>query len=113
MEIENSILYLYGFSPTKSNKSNEFLKILKEQLNSGFNIKIVMIHDGVIGSTNKGMKPAFLEELVNASFKIYALLPDLKARGMDPENLINQISGIEYEDLVDLIIDTNKIVSWM
>jgi tRNA 2-thiouridine synthesizing protein B len=113
MEIEKTILYLYGFSPTSSKRLNEFMTILKEQLNSDFDIYIVMIHDAVIGTTKNGKTPAFLEELVKFSIKIYALIPDIIARGMDPKNLLDQILGIEYDDLVDLLVDTNKIVSWM
>ena len=54
MDTKNSILYLYGFSPTKSDKSRSLLEILKEQLEQDIKIDIILIHDGVIRTTKKG-----------------------------------------------------------
>lgn len=113
MKIKNSILYLYGFSPRLRDKMESLLKILKEQIKSNFEIHIVLIHDGVIGSTTKGKVSEILLELSNLPLNVYALIPDLKARGMDSNNLFNKIRGINYEDLVDILVDTQKIVSWM
>ena len=111
--MNNSIVYLYGFNPTLSVKLKVLLKILKEQLETNTEINIVLMHDGVIGTSMKGETPKFLVELLRLPLNTYAIAPDIKARGMDPNNLINQIKGIEYEDLVDILVDTQKIVSWL
>jgi len=113
MDTKNSILYLYGFSPTKSDKSRSLLEILKEQLEQDIKIDIILIHDGVIRTTKKGEIPKFLENLLDLPVTVYAMIPDIKARGMDPKNLNNQVKGIGYEDLVDILINTQKVVSWM
>jgi sulfur relay protein TusB/DsrH len=113
IETKNSIIYLYGFSPNLGNKSSSFLKILKEQLSSDLNISVVMIHDGVLATNKKSKTPDFLEDLLNFPIKLYALIPDIIARGMDHKDLIDKINGIGYEELVDLLIESNKIVSWM
>ena len=113
METKNSILYLYGFSPRLRDKIESLLKILKEQIKSNFEIHIALIHDGVIGSTTIGKVSEILLELSNLPLNLYVLIPDLKARGMDSNNLFNKIRGIDYEDLVDILVDTQKIVSWM
>ncbi|MFX1418212.1 MAG: DsrH/TusB family sulfur metabolism protein [Promethearchaeota archaeon] len=113
MNTENSIVYLYGFSLWLKDKMESLLKILKKQIKSDLEINIVLIHDGVIGSTPNGKVPEFFLELSNLPVNIYAVIPDLKARGMDPSILFTEIKGIEYEDLVDILINTEKIVSWM
>ena len=113
MNTENSIIYLYGFSLRLRDKLESLLEILKEQIRSNIEINIVLIHDGVIGATTKGKIPENLLELSNLPINIYAVIPDLKARGMDPNNLFNKIKGIEYEDLVDILVNKIKIVSWM
>ncbi|MFX0140247.1 MAG: DsrH/TusB family sulfur metabolism protein [Candidatus Hodarchaeota archaeon] len=113
MNNKNSIVYLYGFSPTLSVKSNMLLKIIKEQLETNTEINVVLIHDGVIGTSMKGETPKFLVELLRLPVNAYALSSDIKARGIDPNNLINHIKGIEYEDLVDILVNTQKIVSWV
>ena len=110
---EKSIVYLYGFSPRLKDKMESFLKILHEQIKLKIEINIILIHDGVIGTKRKGKTPETLLELTKLPINIYAIIPDLKARGVDPDNLINKIEGIEYEDLVNILVDIHKIVSWM
>ena len=54
-----------------------------------------------------------MKMLLNLPVTTYSLLPDLKARGIDATNLQNEVKGIEYEDLVDILVTIPKIVSWM
>ncbi len=113
MRLTNSIVYLYGFSPTLKEKLETILEILKEQIELNIEINLVLIHDGVIGTSKKGIIPESLKKIINLPVNIYALIPDIKARGMDPNALINKVKGIDYEDLVDILVLTQKIVSWM
>ena len=113
MDSKKSIIYMYGSSLTLSDKLKDLLKILKEQTKIDIKINIILIHDGVIGISQKAKAPEYLGELLNLPVNIYAVIPDIKARGVDPSNLIREIKGIDYEDLVDLLVDTHKIVSWM
>lgn len=113
MEVKNSIVYLFGFSSRFDAKLRSLLEILGEQIEENIKISIVLIHDGVIGASKQEILPRVLEDLINLPVNIYALIPDIKARGMDSKNLINQITGIEYDDLVDILVESQKIVSWM
>lgn len=107
------MLYFYGFSLRQRDRMTSLLKILKEQIKSNLEINIVLIHDGVIGTTLKEKTPELLIELLNLPIKVYTVIQDIKARGMDPNNLIDNIKGIDYNYLVDLLVDMGKIVSWM
>ena len=113
MEQNRDIVYLYGFSGRKNIKLKKVINILEEQLKTGVNIKIVLIHDGVIGISKKGEIPQNLEKLINLPLTVYAMLPDLKARGINSETIHEKVILIEYEALVDILADTPKIVSWM
>ncbi|MFX0040344.1 MAG: DsrH/TusB family sulfur metabolism protein [Promethearchaeota archaeon] len=113
MNTQNSMLYFYGFSLRQRDRMTSLLKILKEQIKSNLEINIVLIHDGVIGTTLKEKTPELLIELLNLPIKVYTVIQDIKARGMDPNNLIDNIKGIDYNYLVDLLVDMGKIVSWM
>ncbi len=113
LSIKKSIVYLYGFSITSSDKIKSLLKILKEQVETDTEISIVLIHDGVIGTSKRGKTPKLLVELLNLPLNIYTMIPDIKARGIDPNHLINQIKGIEYDELVDILVEKEQIVSWM
>ncbi len=113
MERKNSIVYLYGFSTAKSDIAKSLFKILSEHLEQEMKIELVLIHDGVIRTTKNAKNPKLLEELLELPINIYAMTSDIKARGMDPKNLNNKIKGIGYEDLVDILVNTQKVVSWM
>jgi sulfur relay protein TusB/DsrH len=113
MEKNKSLAYLYGFSLNSGDKLESLMKILKEQVETGVKINLILIHNGIIGVSKKGETPSALIDLLNLPVKIYAMIPDIEARGMDSKNLLEQIDGINYEDLVDILVNSQKIVSWM
>ncbi|MFX0081795.1 MAG: DsrH/TusB family sulfur relay protein [Candidatus Hodarchaeota archaeon] len=109
----NSLVYLYGFSTRKNSLLVNLNKIISEQISIGSKISIVLIHDGVIGTSNKSIIPSGLVALLNLPINFYALIPDLKARSINPNNLRDKIKGIDYDDLVDILVNNSKIISWM
>ena len=113
MEQNNDLVYMYGFSGHKNGKLSSVINIIEDQLKTGVNIKIVLIHDGVIGISKKGEITQNLEKLINLPLTVYAMLPDLKARGINSETIHEKVILIEYEALVDILAETPKIVSWM
>jgi sulfur relay protein TusB/DsrH len=94
-------------------KLNTVKQIIEHQLNKGVQISFIFIHDAVIGSSHKHKTSPLMKNLLQLPIKFYSMIPDLKARGLDSENLHSNINGIDYEDLVDLLVTTPKIVSWM
>ena len=74
---------------------------------------MILIHDGVIGTSVKSKKSQYLEEFLNLPIEFYSITPDLKARGIDPKDLPDGIKNIEYEDLVDILAEVPRIFSWM
>ena len=89
------------------------LPIIKAQVNKGSQIGFVLIHDGVIGINKKGRIPKMMEELLNMKITVYAMIPDLQARGIALENIHDKVKAIEYDDLTDILDVTPKIISWM
>jgi sulfur relay protein TusB/DsrH len=108
-----NILYLFGYSEMTGTHLERLLPILKAQTNKGSQIGLVLIHDGVIGINKKGKIPEKMEELLNMHVNIYAMIPDLQARGIALENIHDKIKPIGYEVLIDIIDVTPKIISWM
>lgn len=112
--VENkNIVYLFGFSMRQSRQINNLIKILKEQIKTRASIQIVLIHDGVLGISKREKTPELVKELLNLPLKVYAMIPDLKARGIDFNTVQNKIQLIDYENLVDILVDAPKIVSWL
>ena len=113
MESSNHLVYLYGFSLRKDAQLGKLITIIKEQINLGANIKIVLMHDGVIGISKIGKTPLSLMELLDLPVEVYAIIPDIKARGIDIQAIQEKIHLIEYDKLVDILSETPKIVSWL
>ena len=113
MEAKNSIVYLFGFSSRIETKLRSLLQVIAEQIEEDIKISIVLIHDGVIGSAKKEESPQVLIDLISLPVNVLAMIPDIKARGMDSKNLLERVKGISYDDLVDILVDSQKIVSWM
>ncbi len=107
------LIYMFGYSPRETRKLEALLPILKIQASAGKNVAVVLMHDGVIGAEKRSKTPTSLHELVDLSVKVYALAPDLRARGMNPEALVDKIESIDYGQLVDLLAETPKIASWI
>jgi sulfur relay protein TusB/DsrH len=113
MSENRKVLYLFGYSEMTGTHLERLIPILKAQINKGSQIEMVLIHDGVIGIKKRGKIPKKMEELLNMNITIYAMIPDLQARGIALEQIHNKIKPIEYDDLIDILDVTPKIISWM
>ena len=113
MENEIDIVYLYGFSSRKQIYLSNLLGVVSEQIENSSSVAIVLLHDGVIGTSQKGKIPNLLKELLTLPVSVFALLPDLLARGIEPNTVDPKIKCIEYGELVDLLAQTPKVASWM
>jgi sulfur relay protein TusB/DsrH len=107
------ILYLFGFSERTGNHLERLLPLLRVQLHKKKTIGLVFIHDGVIGLNTNGLIPKPVEELMNSNITLKAMIPDLKARGLPIDLLHDNVKPIDYDELVELLDSTQKIVSWM
>jgi sulfur relay protein TusB/DsrH len=107
------MIYLFGFSSNTGTHLVRLLQILKAQKTKNLKIGIVLIHDGVIGISSKGRIPKEIEDLFDLNIPIFALIPDLKARGIALNYISEKIRPIEYDDLIDIVDTTPKIISWM
>ena len=113
MAEEDLIIYLYGYSTTLESKLVSLIRLLENQIEQKKQIQVVFIHDGVIGTSKKNKVTPSLQKLLELPINLYSMIPDLIARGIESRNLQDGIKGIEYEDLVDILVSTPKIVSWM
>ena len=107
------ILYLYGFNSRTTTKSNLVLNLIKKEINLGAELNFVLLHDGVIGISKNENTPDFLLQLIELPVHLYALKPDLLARGLEPNEVFEKIVLIDYDQLVDLLVDNPIIASWL
>ncbi|MFW9821932.1 MAG: sulfurtransferase complex subunit TusB [Candidatus Thorarchaeota archaeon] len=111
--VDLDMVYLFGFSGLTGNHLRRLLPLLKSQIKKDTKLGLVLIQDGVIGISTKGKIPKQVEELLNLDITVFAMKPDIKARGLAPEHTHEKIKTIEYADLIDVIDAASKVISWM
>jgi sulfur relay protein TusB/DsrH len=107
------LVYLFGFSELTGNHLRRLLPILESQIKKNTKLGLVLIQDGVIGITTMGKIPKQMDELLNLDIAVFAMIADVISRGIRPEFIHNKIESIDYDELIDLIDNTPKVISWM
>lgn len=73
---------------------------------------VLMIEDGVYGGLNGTQMSEIVTE-IGKNVSLYVLSPDLAARGIDTNRLIDGISGVDYAGFVDLVANHDRTQSWL
>ena len=73
---------------------------------------ILMIEDGIFGAL-KGTAVTGKVEKALGKVKVYVLGPDLKARGMTEEQVIDGVTVVDYAGFVDLVTEYDKVQAWL
>ena len=97
------ILHLVNKSPYDGCNLDTATSIMKD------GDALLLIEDGVYGAVKNSKAAALLE----GRNKIAVLGPDLAARGIGEDKLIDGISVIDYNGFVDLVADNDKVQSWL
>ena len=72
---------------------------------------ILLIEDAVYAATRGNAAEAQLHDALSR-FKIYALAPDLEARGMH-ERVMEGVATVDYGGFVDLVAEHKNCQSWL
>nr|MDO8084056.1 DsrH/TusB family sulfur metabolism protein [Candidatus Sigynarchaeum springense] len=108
---KHNIVYLVGHSARQECHLENIIPLVDPQYESGKNVGIVLMQDGVIGTSRIGTVPETLTYFIEMDIPVHVLAPDLKARGINPDQLIDKVDVITYEDLVDILAESNKVIS--
>ncbi len=73
---------------------------------------ILLIEDGVYAAFD-GTIVADKVKAAMADHEIYVLGPDVSARGMSEEHVINGVKIVDYDGFVDLVTQYDKVQSWL
>ena len=71
---------------------------------------VLMIEDGVFGGRKS---TAFAKTIEDARCDVYALGPDLAARGVKTEDLIEGVRVVGYDGFVDLVAAHARVCAWL
>jgi tRNA 2-thiouridine synthesizing protein B len=73
---------------------------------------ILLIEDGVYGAVKGTAAETKIRDAL-AKHKVYALGPDLRARGMAEDRVIEGVGLIDYAGFVDLVESNDKVQAWL
>ena len=101
-----SDLHTVNKSPFEKNSLDTCLKLSKA------GSAILLLEDGVYGAM-AGTAVSGLVSSALADKKVYALGPDLKARGLDESRMIEGVEVVDYAGFVDLAESNDKVQAWV
>lgn len=73
---------------------------------------VLLIEDGVYAALTQTSVEGQVKGALDTS-KVYALGPDLQARGLSEERVIPGISVVDYAGFVDLAAEHDKVQAWL
>ncbi|TXH67585.1 MAG: sulfurtransferase complex subunit TusB [Thiothrix sp.] len=75
---------------------------------------ILLIEDAVVGAlTGTVMAPELQVAMQDQAVAVYALGPDLAARGLSAERVLPGLQVVDYAGFVDLTVANEKTQSWL
>ena len=100
-----SILHIVNKSPYERNSFDSCLRLARK------GSAVLLIEDGVYAAQSSGDVASRLNTAL-ADFDIYALQPDVVARGIN-EKINNAVTLIDYDGFVNLTTEYDKVQSWL
>ncbi|MHB0990859.1 MAG: sulfurtransferase complex subunit TusB [Burkholderiales bacterium] len=101
------MLHIVNKSPFENNTLNNCLRLVKP------GAAILLIEDAVYAATKGAVAERVLKDAMGmGTVKIYALWPDLEARGVQ-DRVIDGIKLVDYGGFVDLAAEHSTTQSWL
>ena len=99
------MLHIVNKSHSQSNALQSCLRLAK----AGH--ALLLIEDGVYAATRGGAATSGIAEAAK-QLKVYALQPDVDARGMAGK-LVDGVTAVDYAGFVDLVVEHPNTQSWL
>jgi tRNA 2-thiouridine synthesizing protein B len=100
------ILHIVNKSPFERNTLDSCLRLALD------GSAILLIEDGVYAASRKSTTAPRVGEAMQ-KLPVYALQPDLQARGIAPDTVIDGIELVDYDGFVKLTTEYEKTQSWL
>ncbi len=93
-----SVLHTVNKSPFEKNSLETCLRIASQ------GSAVLLIEDGVYGAMNGTPLSGTLSDAGNR-LQFYVLGPDLKARGISEHDVMEDITVVDYDGFIDLVVE--------
>ncbi|MEE9493784.1 MAG: sulfurtransferase complex subunit TusB [Gammaproteobacteria bacterium] len=97
-----SILHIVNKTPYDRNSLATAVSMMKDD------DTLLLIEDAVVGAIKAGKAAAIL-----SGHKVTILGPDLAARGVSEDKLVDGVTIVDYAGFVDLVEANDKAQSWL
>jgi len=97
-----AMLHLVNKSPYDTCSLNTAATIMQE------GDRLLLLEDGVYGAIKAGKSAGLLSGL-----QVSVLGPDLAARGISQDKLVDGVDVIDYAGFVDLVEANDRVQSWL
>ena len=101
-----SVLHIVNKSPYDRNSLDACLRLARADS------AILLIEDGIYAVQKNAAASERMQQAMS-KHPVYALQPDLEARGINPDNMIDGISLVDYDGFVKLTTEYDKLQSWL
>jgi len=101
-----SVLHIINKSPFDRNSLDTCLRM------GGTRSAILLIEDGVYALQGNSAAATRLRKAME-NHPVYALQPDLQARGISEENMLDGVEMVDYDGFVKLTTEYDKSQSWL
>ena len=100
------ILHIVNKSPFERNTLDSCLRLAAK------GSSVLLFEDGVIGAMQNSKYSNQVTAAMN-DISFYVLGPDIKARGLSDNKVIDGINVIDYDGFVDLTTEHKTVQSWL
>ena len=101
-----AVLHIINKSPYDRNSLDTCLRMARP------GSAILLIEDGVYAVQGKSTASIKLSEAMENN-PVYALQPDLQARGVSQESMLDGVKLVDYDGFVELTTEYDKLQSWL
>ena len=98
-----AMLHLVNKSPYETRNLDTAASFMKD------GDSLLLLEDGVYGAIKGGKAASLLDGRNNVS----VLGPDLSARGIAEDKLVDGVTVVDYAGFVDLVEASDKVQSWL
>jgi len=100
------MLHMVNKSPFERNSLDSCLRLASK------GSPILLLEDGVYAATKNSAMTAKVEAAIK-DHPVCVLGPDLQARGIPDDKVIDGIKVVDYGDFVDLVVEHGPTQSWL
>ena len=100
------VLHIINKSPFERNSLDSCLRLAKKG-------SVILLVEDAIYATQKNTSITPKVDAAAGKHTIYALEPDLDARGIDKNTIIDGISLVDYDGSVQLATESSGVQSWL